>query len=61
MAELRWRKSTRSSQTSCVEAAVLPEVTLVRDSKAPAAGHFAVSAVRWRSFLSRVKAGRFDR
>ncbi|CAM05907.1 uncharacterized protein DUF397 [Saccharopolyspora erythraea NRRL 2338] len=61
MTEPKWRISSYSQGHECVETAVLPEVTLVRDSKAPDAGHFAVSAVRWRSFLSRVKAGRFDR
>ena len=61
MAELMWRKSTRSREHECVEAAFLPESTLVRDSKNPEAGHVAVSAGQWRSFLAGVKSGRYDR
>lgn len=62
MSEWLWRKSTRSNQyDNCVEVALEPEVTAVRDSKNPAAGYFAVPAVTWESFLHGLKSGRFDR
>jgi hypothetical protein len=43
----------------CVEVAVTPEVTAVRDTKNRDGGHFIVPAAQWQSFLSRVKAGNF--
>jgi hypothetical protein len=61
MNDLVWRKSTRTGTTgNCVEVAMTSEVTAVRDSKNPDGGRFAVSAARWRSFLSQLKAGRYD-
>ncbi|WP_243791629.1 DUF397 domain-containing protein [Saccharopolyspora gloriosae] len=61
MAELNWRKSTRSGDYNCVEVALSLETTAVRDSKAPADGHFTVRAAQWGFFLHRLKSGRFDR
>ncbi len=62
MAELRWRKSSRSGTqgTACVEVASLPGAAAVRDSKAPTRARLEFSALRWGSFLSRIKDGRYD-
>lgn len=62
MAELRWRKSSRTGTqgTNCVEVAAWPGATAVRDSKAPARGRLEFSALRWDSFLSGLKDGRYD-
>jgi hypothetical protein len=59
MPELNWRKSSRSERMNCVEVALTPEATAVRDTKNRAGGHFIVPAAQWHSFLSRVKAGHF--
>lgn len=62
MAELRWRKSSRTGTqgTNCVEVAVLPGAAAVRDSKVPAGPRLEFSALRWDSFLSGIKEGRYD-
>lgn len=62
MSELRWRKSSRTGPTGqdCVEVADLPGATAVRDSKAPTGGRLEFPALRWDSFLSGVKDGRYD-
>ena len=62
MTELRWRKSTRTGPTGqdCVEVAAMTGATAVRDSKAPARARLEFPALRWDSFLSGVKGGRYD-
>lgn len=62
MAELRWRKSSWSGPggDDCVEVAALPGAAAVRDSKAPTGARLEFSALRWDSFLSGVKDGRYD-
>ncbi len=56
-----WRKSSRSGRWGdCVEVAALTDGAAVRDSKAPEAGRVRVSDSGWNSFLSQVKAGRYD-
>lgn len=61
MDDLRWLKSSRSGDYgNCVEVAALTDGAAVRDSKAPEAGRVRVSDSGWNSFLSQVKAGRYD-
>lgn len=60
MSELVWRKSIRSERYNCVEVAVTSEFAAVRDSKDRAGGHFAVSRSQWGSFLSALRADRYD-
>lgn len=56
MTELKWRKSTKSgSVQQCVEVALLPDATLVRDSKNPHGAHLSITRDRWHSFLTQLK------
>jgi hypothetical protein len=60
-----WRKSTRSGNGGdCVEVATnlldRERVVLVRDSKNPEGGFFAVTRTEWAAFIGGVRAGKFD-
>jgi uncharacterized protein DUF397 len=56
-----WRKSSRSANTdNCVEVGRVGDGAAVRDTKDRGAGYFTATGAQWRSFLSAVKAGRFD-
>lgn len=58
--EPRWRKSSRSAnsgQEGCVELARTGEAVGVRDSKAPRAGHLALSPETFADLVARVKRG----
>ncbi|GAA4859923.1 DUF397 domain-containing protein [Saccharopolyspora rosea] len=60
MTERTWRKSSRSGSVhNCVEVAMSPAATAVRDSKDPDGGMLHVSSAMWRSFLDAVRSGRF--
>lgn len=53
-----WRKSSRSGGgNNCVEAAILGDQHLVRDSKHPDLGALALDEVTWLAFIRRIKAG----
>lgn len=61
-----WRKSTRSgNQGNCVEVATnllgREGAVLVRDSKAPQDGFFAVNPDVWTAFVGGVRDGAFHR
>lgn len=65
MSEPVWRKSIRSGGSAgggdgCVELAALTGMIGVRDSKAPEAGHLALSAGSFAQFLTAVKAGKLN-
>jgi uncharacterized protein DUF397 len=63
-AEVRWRKSSRSSGTepNCIEVADLPGGRLVRDSKRRGAGPIlGFDEATWAAFLAGVKRGEFGR
>lgn len=48
MSELVWRKSSRSGSVhNCVEVAMTPDATAVRDSKDPDGGTLAFNIGRW--------------
>ncbi len=47
----RWRKSSRSGKTNCVEVAFEGLAVGVRDSKAPQDGVLAFPARRWAEFV----------
>ncbi|MER7012389.1 DUF397 domain-containing protein [Saccharopolyspora sp. NPDC000359] len=59
----RWRKSSHShEQGQCVELALnLPDVSAVRDSKAPGLGALVFTKAQLQAFLDNVKAGHLDR
>ncbi|ACZ00131.1 MULTISPECIES: DUF397 domain-containing protein [Thermomonospora] len=58
----RWRKSSYSGHNgNCVEAAAGHGVVAIRDSKTPAASYLILPADHWRSLLTAVKRGAFDR
>ncbi len=59
MSDMSWRKSSRSRREDCVEVAVAPRVTAVRDSKDPDGARLRLSAERWSSFLADLMAGRY--
>lgn len=59
MSEHVWRKSSRSLKEDCVEVAVAPQMTAVRDSKDPGGARLRVPAERWSSFLANLKADRY--
>ncbi|HWO67445.1 MAG TPA: DUF397 domain-containing protein [Umezawaea sp.] len=55
--ETSWRKSSYSgSDANCVEISFGSAVVGVRDSKRPEAGHLAVDATAFRSFVNHIKA-----
>ncbi|WP_339156228.1 DUF397 domain-containing protein [Actinomadura luteofluorescens] len=65
MSERVWRKSSRSGTggiggQDCVEVAALPKGRGIRDSKAPDAGHLAVSPTSFTQLITRVKRGDLD-
>jgi len=53
-----WFRSSHSGtneHSACVEVAMSRQTTVVRDSKAPAAGHLMLSRAAWTSFLSSIR------
>jgi uncharacterized protein DUF397 len=55
MTELAWTKSSYSNgdeHSTCVEVAITPQATAIRDSKAPASGQLAVPHPTWRALLA---------
>lgn len=57
-----WLKSSYSrTQNECVEAALAPGITGVRDTKDRDSGTLVFTGTAWSSFLNQVKSGRYDR
>jgi Domain of unknown function (DUF397) len=48
---LLWKKSTASSEDSCVEVATALEIVYVRDSKDPSGHALNFSRPEWKAFL----------
>jgi hypothetical protein len=55
-----WRKSEYCNSSSCVEAAVLEDRVLLRDSKVRNGLTVEFSHSEWRAFLNGVRDGEFD-
>lgn len=65
MSDPVWRKSSRSGTggaggQDCVEVASLAGGRGIRDSKAPDAGHLALSAETFAQLVTAVKAGKLN-
>ncbi|MEV6652347.1 DUF397 domain-containing protein [Streptomyces sp. NPDC051219] len=56
----QWRKSSYSNGTGgeCVEAAFLPGVAAVRDSKRPDGPRLSFGGVAWAGFVGALRDGR---
>lgn len=50
-----WRRSSRCESHTCVEVAMHPGGTFVRDSKKPAAGRLVFDRAAWTAFLRSVR------
>jgi hypothetical protein len=60
MSEAEWRKSSRCSNSNCVEVAFLDNEVAVRDSKDKRGGILRFTSIEWKSFLDRARSGEFD-
>ena len=61
LAHATWHTSSHSAtQGQCVEIALTPTVTGIRDSKNPTGGLLTLTPPQWTSFLSGVKNGELD-
>jgi uncharacterized protein DUF397 len=58
--EPRWRKSTASSTTSCVEVAAVGDSVLVRDTKNRDAATLRFTSDEWQQFVAAASAGEFS-
>ena len=59
-ASAMWRKSSHSNAgNQCVEVAQIGAAVAVRDSKNLGGGHLTFDTAEWRTFLDRVKRGRY--
>lgn len=47
-----WRRSSRCETNACVEAAILPDRVLLRDSAHPEIGPLEFSRASWEAFLA---------
>ncbi len=57
----RWRKSSRSTDTSnCVEVVVTGHAVAVRDSKHPTGGAVILTPRAWTAFTTALRDGEFN-
>ncbi|MEC3980123.1 DUF397 domain-containing protein [Amycolatopsis sp. H20-H5] len=57
--ERTWVKSSYSKggeHDDCVEIALAPRITAIRDSKAPAAGHLTLAHPAWSALVTTLRA-----
>ncbi|TDC82584.1 DUF397 domain-containing protein [Micromonospora sp. KC606] len=60
LADVAWRKSTRSQTSNCVEVAPLSTAVALRDSKDPSGPVLLFNRAGWLGFVSGAKNGQFD-
>jgi Domain of unknown function (DUF397) len=63
LANVVWRKSSRSGDTSsgtCVEVASISAHVAVRDSKNPNKANLVILSNQWHNFIRGAKHGKFD-
>jgi hypothetical protein len=58
--ERTWRKASFSASGECVEVAERDGIIVMRDSKSPRGRTLRYTAEEWQTFISDVKAGKFD-
>ncbi len=62
LGDIVWRKASASGpHGNCVEAAVVRDAFLVRDSKSPLSGLITVSGVGWATLIVDIKVSRLRR
>lgn len=59
-AQVRWHKSTHSTNGNCVEVARSAEATFVRDTKDRSGPVLRFTETEWAAFVAGVKNGEFD-
>jgi hypothetical protein len=57
--DVRWRTSSYSGTSGCVEVGRNGDEILIRDSKNPRGGRLAIDRSAWRIFVAAVRAGEF--
>lgn len=57
----KWRSSTFSAESNCVEVAFLDDLVAVRDSKDRHGQVLMFTQPEWRAFLAGAREGEFDR
>ena len=57
----KWRSSTFSAESNCVEVAFLDGLVAVRDSKDRHGQVLMFTQPEWRAFLAGAREGEFDR
>jgi hypothetical protein len=62
MSAVTWRRSSRTNNGSgnCVELALLPHHTAVRDSKNPTGGTLVLTPAAWHALVAATKSGHLD-
>jgi hypothetical protein len=55
-----WHRSTRCESGTCVEAAVMGDDIVVRDSKMTDGPILSFNRAEWDAFIAGVRAGEFD-
>jgi hypothetical protein len=58
--EIKWRTSTASNGTNCVEVAFTDQAVLVRDSTNRSGAVLSLTPSTWRAFMVAVRDGRHD-
>jgi hypothetical protein len=58
--EIKWRTSTASNGTNCVEVAFTDHAVLVRDSANRSGAVLSLTQSTWRAFLTAVRDGQHD-